>query len=110
MRRFKLQSGHIIKIDDADAYLMRSYVWNGVTRTPNWVDVRRSARSGFGSSVHSHVMLSHELMPPGAGEYVAHRNGDALDFRRANLEVRPRSEMTRGMRAAKRLQWLVDHA
>lgn len=93
MKRFKLQSGHVIKIDDADAYLMRSYVWNCKGHS-----VRRHC--GSGTQLHGqYVLLTHELMDPPEGQVVLHLDGDSLNFQRANLEVMSRSEATRRVTA-----------
>ena len=83
MKRFKLQTGQVITVDDRDAYLLRSYVWHGSTsaRSPGTLTVRRA------SAGHRQVLLSHEVLgvPEGAEVYVIHGNGDLADFRRANL-------------------------
>ena len=64
MKKFKLQTGQVITVDDCDAYLLRSYVWHGSTsaRSPGTLAVKRA------SAGHRQVLLSHEVLgiPEGA--------------------------------------------
>lgn len=110
MKRFKLQTGHIIKIDDADAYLMRSYVWRGDRVGSNgWIQVRRSTGSGT-CCAGQYRTLAAELMSPAGDQFVAHTNGDPLDFQRANLALKPRSELAKHAGTVGRLVRAVLHA
>lgn len=105
MKRFKLQSGHIVKVDDCDAYIMRGKVWIGQTM-PSKHTIVRSTDSSVGGA----RLLSHYLTDAPDGACVAHRNGDEMDFTRANLEVVARPEFYRRLGAAKKLTALVMHA
>lgn len=107
MKRFKLQSGHVIKIDDADAYLMRSYVWNCKDHGNAGLSVRRSCGSGT-QLPGQYVLLGHELMSPPGDHVVLHIDGDYLNFQRANLQVAPRSEMTRRAHQALRRKRIAE--
>lgn len=112
MKRFKLQTGQTVVVDDCDAYLLRSYVWHGKTN-----------RRGLGLTVarahagHTQALLSHEVLgiPQAEEAYVVHANGDVTDFRRANLRRLDRegwrlhmAALTRARRAEARLLGLKN--
>jgi hypothetical protein len=82
MKKFKLQTGQTITVDDCHAYLLRSYVWNGSEKAGRGGLTVKRASAG-----HSQVLLSHEILgiPEGLERYVVHNNGDLTDFRQANL-------------------------
>jgi len=64
-----------VKIDDADAYLLRGTSWCVNNRTVSRT-VSKEKR-----------MLSHEILNPPKGSFIEHKNGDPFDYRRANLHV-----------------------
>ncbi len=97
MKRFKLQSGHVIKVDDADAYLLRGKVWSGSGMARSLIVSSRC------SSMAHRVLLSHYLMGAKDGDYVRHLNGDQADFTRANLRVTSKAEFYRQLTAEKKL-------
>lgn len=105
MKRFKLQTGHIVKVDDCDAYIMRSKVWVGQTPPSGNVIVHC-----HDAAMKGRVLLSHYVTSAPDGAYVMHKNGDDLDFTRDNLEVVSRSEFYKRVTAAKKLTALVMHA
>lgn len=79
MKRFKLQCGAVITIDDCDAYLLRSYVW----RSHAGSDGRRYIVRG----AHGSRPLSHTICDITGKDHVAYANGDTMDLRRSNLVV-----------------------
>ena len=84
MKRFKLQSGELIKVDDADAYLLRSKVWR--------VHVVGGGRKQVVTGHSNGKQLSHVIGGPASGQVVSFANGDQLDFRRENLIVMDRQK------------------
>lgn len=86
MKRFKLETGHIVKVDDCDAHLMRSMVWRANT-TKCGIAVYRSQG---GVSRGGDRRLSAKII--GAAPYIVHLNNDPLDFRRANRKGVTRKE------------------
>ena len=64
-----------VKVDDADAYLLRGTVWH-----VNSASVVRTV-------LKEKVMLSHAILNPPEGSFVEHKNGDSYDYRRANLHI-----------------------
>ena len=82
MKKFKLQTGHVVTVDDCDAYLFRSYVWRGSETREGYVEVMK----GAGKTER----LSHFLVGP--AEVVHFRNGNSLDCRRENLQPMTKRE------------------
>lgn len=106
-KKFKLQSGHIVTVDDCDAYLLRSYVWRGhVRRRPSGEHVS-VVRGDCSTSAN---FLSHVILGLGTDVVVRYRNGDSLDLRRENLEPMSRGAHTRRLSAEGRLAKAVLHA
>ena len=83
MKRFKLETGHVIKVDDCDAYLLRSRVYraNDDKDRPGKHIVSCKGDSALGAKVY----LSHHIAGGPGIKAVIHKNGDDLDFTRANL-------------------------
>jgi len=108
MKRFKLKSGHIIKVDDTDAWLLRSHVFIGFLY---YDGTDRVTITKLGKMHSSDEHLSHIITGCKSEEFVLHRNSDQLDFRRTNLEVLPRQaaleKLAKMARATKRLNALV---
>lgn len=86
VKRFKLQTGQIIKVDDEDAYLLRGTVWIGQTRKSGHVSVVTA--SSTARKDLSHVLID----APAVGSYVIHENRDSLDFTKQNLKCLSRAE------------------
>lgn len=82
-RRFKLKSGHVVIVDEADAYILRSVVWEGYAGRGGSVSVRRQGSSGLGAG----GFLSHFLAGEAGKPRVIHLNRNQMDFRRANLKA-----------------------
>lgn len=105
MKRFKLESGHIIKVDDQDAYLLRSQVWRVQTTSKGGQLVQaRYRRWGVA------LMLSHLIMDAPDGSRVRHLDSDQLNFQRANLQVVTRDEFYRRLGIEHRLLATLLHA
>lgn len=75
----------VIKVDDCDAYLLRSYPWSARAPGPRNVQYRVQRSLGAGAW----KPLSHVICPPAVGERVVHMNGDSYDFTRDNLRALP---------------------
>lgn len=87
LKRFRLQTGHVVKVDECDAYLLRIHVFRG------YVHKGRVLVLGQGNTADIDTHLSRRIMGP--AEVVVHLNGDPLDFTRANLKAMTRSEWGR---------------
>lgn len=85
MKRFSMKSKHfgivILTIDDVDAELLRRNVW-----TCSGSGTPQVARRIAGIV----TCLSHVIMSPASDQYVSHKNGFHLDFRKENLEIKTR--------------------
>jgi hypothetical protein len=91
MKRFKLQSGHVIKVDDCDAYLMRAYVWHGTLSNK----ISGNIRVSHGTNGVSSNWLHYTIKPPSPGKIITFRDGDCLNFCRDNLIETTRSALSR---------------
>lgn len=89
MKKFKLETGHVIKVDDQDAYLLRSIVWYGKASSNGGLNVYRK---GLDAKDHTRASLAHVLAGERGLPCVIHANGDVLDFRRSNLRACTREE------------------
>lgn len=87
--KFKLQTGHVIKVDEADAYILRSKVWNGRVSDNGNLTVC------CGDGALTKNQLSHYLAAEHGKEVVAFVNGDRSDFRRENLCAMTKKEWDR---------------
>lgn len=89
MKKFRLETGHVITVDDCDAYLLRSTVWVGYTSSSGGgLGVFRKRGAHDTTNSLAHYLGSQSGLP-----CVIHINGDACDFRRANLKACTREEM-----------------
>lgn len=104
MKRFKLQSGHVVTVDDQDAYMLRSKVWLAQTTPKGDIFITERGRRG------GDYMLSHKLTDAPSGAYVRHLDGDPLNCQRANLRVVSREEFYRQLALEKRLLARLLHA
>lgn len=104
-KRFKLQCGNIIKVDEQDAYLLRGQVWA--------VNANVVRRPGAGSKSHATVfradrdLLSHVITNAPNGSVVRYRDGDSMNLTRANLEVVDKAVTAAVGRAHRRLYALL---
>lgn len=83
MKIFRFVDAHkklgYVKVDDCDAHILRGQVWQ--LKAGKYRFLRRyidSAEVNFGKYILGH---------PQDGNALLHRNGDSLDYRRANLYV-----------------------
>lgn len=111
MAKFKFPSGHIIKVDDIDAHLLRTHVFI-VHITPAKQPVVRLRYKYNKPTLISDTHLSHIITECPSGSFVFHKNGNPLDYTRKNLEVLPRKEalnkLAKNMRITRALNKLVD--
>jgi len=85
-KRFKLRTGHIITVDETDAYIMRTIVWVGMANgAGRGVTVKRLG--GGSSALGAKLFLSHYLAGEIGKPCVIHLDGDSTNFRRSNLKA-----------------------
>lgn len=69
-----------VKVDDADACLLRSYTWRLIHKKTSWTLARETLT---GTVTFGRFLLG--MHDP--KKLVAHKNSDQLDFRRTNLQI-----------------------
>lgn len=88
-KRFKLETGHVITVDEGDAWMLRGRVFKGHT------DGRGVTAVSCNWTRGKETQLSHMLVAQPDTYAVRFRNGNDLDFRRDNLEPMTKEEWSR---------------
>lgn len=87
MPQINLTKGFIAVIDPEDEQLVRQYKWQACKTKHACYAVH----SYWDGSYHK-LPMHHLILPPGAGEFIDHRDGDGLNNTRSNLRRATRSQ------------------
>ena len=86
----KGQKTCIIKIDEKDAWLLRSQVWKAHEHVPNAKTKINYTLSRYLNGVT--LTLGRVITQPKEDEKVIHLDGDSLNFKRENLQIVNKSD------------------